>query len=203
MSLRLPLRTGSTLIALVMTLGLALSAAEASEPVVIESSAWTTTGTMKAKVDSLQQQVDVVVTLEFGPSVDLLAGQFRLTVDDGVEPFEIVGVYEERKPGKPSFPDLGDAAAAALGLVPELEGLQLESKIKAKPRWKDGVESIQVAFKIKVKLPVDGEVMSIAVGYKGEGGRIEWPFDGLHPPHAPRTIGWGEPWPTNLSTWRR
>jgi hypothetical protein len=173
MSVRLPIRTSSTLIALVVALGLAVSTAEASEPVVIESSAWTTTGTMKARVNSLQQELAVVVTLEFGPSVDLLAGQFRLTVDDGVEPFEIVGAYEELKPGKPTFPDLGDAAAAALGLVPELEGLELKSKIKAKPRLKDGVETIQVAFKIKVKLSIEGESMSIAVGYKGDGVRVE------------------------------
>lgn len=172
MSVRLSLRTLSTLIALVLALGLAVSAA-ASEPVVIASSTWNTTGTMKAKVNSLQEELPAVVTLEFGPGVDLLAGQFRLTVDDGVEPFEMVGVYEEPKPGKPIFPDLGDAAAEALGLVPELEGLQLSSKIKARPKLQDGVETIRVSLKIKVKLPLDGESMSIAVGYKGDGVRGE------------------------------
>ena len=79
------------LIALVAALGLVAFAAEASEPVVIESSAWTTTGTMKAKVNSLRQELAAVVTLEFGPSIDLPEGQFRLTVDDGASPFEIVG----------------------------------------------------------------------------------------------------------------
>ena len=174
MSLRLSIRASSMLIALVVALGLAVSASAASEPVVIESSTWTTTGTMKVRVASLRQEVDATVTLEFGPNgVDLLAGQFRLTVDDGVSPFEVVGTYEESKPGKPIFADPGDAVAAAFELPPELEGLELKSKIKARPRLKDGVETIRVAFKVKVKLSIEGESMSIAVGYKGDGGRVE------------------------------
>lgn len=173
MTLRFPILSRSTLLALLMTLGLLVTAAEASEPIVIESSTWTTTGTMKARVDSVKEELEVVVTLEFGPSIDLLPGQFRLTVDDGTDPFSFVGVYEETTPGKPTFPDLGDAVAEALELAPDLPDLQLSSKIKARPRLKDGVETVRVAFKIKVKLSVDGEPMSIAVGYKGEGGRVE------------------------------
>ena len=173
MSLRLPLRMSPKLIALVAALGLIAFAAEASEPVVIESSAWTTTGTMKAKVNSLRQELAAVVTLELGPSIDLLEGQFRLTVDDGVSPFEIVGLYEEIKPGKPIFPDLADQFAEAVGLVPELEGMSLSSKIKAKPKLKDGVETIKVSFTFKVKLSIEGESMAITVRYKGEGTRVE------------------------------
>src|SRR5262245_50599731 len=100
MMVPLPLRASSLLIALVVALGLTVSAARASEPVVITSSTWTATGTMKARVNSLQQSVTAVATLEFGPSLDLLAGQFRLTVDDGTSPFSVVGTYEETKPGK-------------------------------------------------------------------------------------------------------
>jgi hypothetical protein len=164
----------SKLIALVAVLGLAASAAAASEPVVIESSAWTTTGTMKVKVNSLKQEVEVGATLEFGPNgVDLLPGQFRLTVDDGVSPFEIVGTYDELKPGKPTFDDVADQVAAALGLVPELQDLELSSRIKAKPKLKDGVETIRIAFKFKVKLSIEGQSMNIAAGYKGEGARLQ------------------------------
>ena len=174
MTLRLPIRTSSILIALVVALGLTVSAARASEPVVIASSTWTTTGTLKARVNSLQQSVTATVTLEFGPNgVDLLAGQFRLTVDDGANPFQIVGTYDETKPGKPTFPDLGDAVAAALGVVPDLPDLQVTSKIKAKPKSKDGVETTRLAFKIKVKLSLDGVPMGIAVTYKGDGPRVQ------------------------------
>jgi len=174
MKVRLPIRASSMLIALVVALGLPVSAAKASEPVVIESSTWATMGTMKVQVDSQQQSVVAVVTLEFGPNgVDLLAGQFRLTVDDGVDPISFVGVYEELKPGKPTFPDLGDVVAAAMGLAPDLPDLQLATKISAKPKSKDGVETIRVGFKIKVKLSIDGVPMSIAVAYKGDGSRVE------------------------------
>lgn len=175
MSVRLPIRMSSKLIALVAALGLAASAAEASEPVVIESSAWTTTGTMKAKIDSFEEELVVVATLEFGPNgFDLLEDQFRLTVDDGVEPVVIVSTYYESKPGKPTFDDLADEVAAALelDLVPELQEFDLTSKLKAKPKLKDGVETIKIRFKIKLKLSLDGESMNMAFGYKGEGTRV-------------------------------
>jgi hypothetical protein len=175
MSARFPIRVHSKLIALVAALVLVAFAAEANEPVVIESSAWTTTGTMKVKVNSVQQELGATVTLEFGPSVDLLEGEFRLTVDDGLEPFELVGPYEELEPGKPTFSDLGDVAAEALGLVPVpgLPDFEVSSKIKAKPKLEVGVETIKIAFKIKVKLSIEGESMSLTVGYKGEGARAE------------------------------
>jgi hypothetical protein len=173
MSIPVATRLLSTLTVFVMTLGLAVSAAAASEPVVIESSAWTTLGTMKARVNGLKQELAVVVTLEFGPGVDLLAGQFRLTVDDGVEPFSIVGPYQEEKPGKPSFGALSDQIAAALGVAPELEGLDIKARVRARPKLRDGVETMRVSFKFKLKLSLDGESMSIAVGYKGEGVRAE------------------------------
>ena len=174
MMVRLPIRMTSTLIALVMALGLAVSAAAVTEPVVIPSTTWTTTGTMKVKVGPLSQEVAATVTLEFGPNgVDLLDGQFRLTVDDGVDPVSFVGVYEELKPGKPTFPDLGDIVAAAMGIAPDLPGLEVSTKIKAKPKLKDGVETIRIAFKIKLKMSIEGQSMSIAVGYKGDGGPVE------------------------------
>jgi hypothetical protein len=163
------------LLAMAATLAMAASIAQAAEPVAIPGSAWSTAGTMKAKVESLKQELEVGVTLEFGPGVGLLSDQFRLTVDDGVAPFEFVGTYLESKPGKPSFDDLGEEALLALGLVPELQGLELSSKIKARPKLKDGVETIKVAFKIKAKIPIAteefGDSMSVAVDYKGEGGR--------------------------------
>ena len=177
MSVRPLIRMSSKLLALAATLALAASVAQASEPVAIPGSAWTTAGTLKAKVESFKAEFVAAVTLEFGPTVDLSPNQYRLTVDDGVAPFEFVGTYYESKPGKPSFDDLGDdVLAAALGLVPELQGLELSSKIKARPKLKDGIETIKVAFKIKAKVPIAiepfGESMSIAVRYVGEGGRI-------------------------------
>jgi len=180
MSVRPPVRMSSRLLALAAALALNASVAQASEPVVVESSAWSTTGVMKAKVDTLKEELEVLVTIEFGPSVDLLADQFRLTIDDGVEPFEIVGTYDESKLGKPSFNDLGEDVFEALGLLPPPElgefDIDLVSQIKATPKLKDGVETIKVAFKIKVKLSVGvgplEESMSIGVGYKGEGARV-------------------------------
>jgi hypothetical protein len=170
----------SKLLAMAATLALAASVAQAAEPVAIPGSAWMTAGTLKAKVESFKEEFVAAVSLEFGPTVDLSANQFRLTVDDGVDPVEVVGTYVESKPGKPSLDDLGDdVLAAALGLVPGLQGLELSSKIKAKPKLKDGVETIKVTFKIKAKVPIPiepfGESMRIAIGYKGEGGRIVTP----------------------------
>lgn len=57
--------------------------------------------------------------------------------------------------------------------MPELQDLALSSKIKAKPKLKDGVETIKVSFNFKVKLSIDGESMTISVRYKGEGTRVE------------------------------
>jgi hypothetical protein len=48
----------------------------------------------------------------------------------------------------------------------------LTSKLKAKPKLKDGVETIKLRFKIRLKLSLAGESMKMAFGYKGEGGRI-------------------------------
>ena len=55
--------------------------------------------------------------------------------------------------------------------MPELE-FDLTSKLKAEPKLKDGVETIKLRFKIKLKLSLAGESMKMAFGYKGEGGRI-------------------------------
>jgi len=178
MSVRLPIRMSSTLLAVAATLAMAASVARAGEPVAVGASAWTTTGTMKAKVDSLKDELEVEATIEFGPSIDLLSDQFRLTIDDGVEPIEIVGTWDESKLGKPYFHDLEDDVYAALGLLPELEelGIELTSQIKATPKLKDGVETIKIAFKIKVKVSIGiepfEESMAVGVGYKGEGTRI-------------------------------
>ena len=68
------------------------------------------------------------------------------------------------------FDDLADEVAAALGLMPELQEFDLTSKIKAKLKLKDGVETIKIVFKFKVKLE---ESMDIAIGYKGDGARVQ------------------------------
>jgi len=173
MSIRFALGMSSKLIAFVAALGLAATAAHAGDPVVIASTTWSTTGTMKAKVASLTQSADAQVTIEFGPSVDLLDGQFRLTVSGGITPFEIVGTYQESQPGKPIFDALEDDVAAALGLVPQLQNLDINSQFKATPKLKDGVETIRLGFKIRVKLSFEGQSMSIAVAYKGEGSHAQ------------------------------
>lgn len=136
-----------------------------ADPVDIQGSFWVLDGLLKTKVQRAGR-TDEPVYLEvyFGPQevltpgghdIDLAANEVLVYIEGEEDFFDILGTYTANKKGKPRItPDLQYAEDEYELLLPGVVDLT-KLKIKAKPRNKNGIETIKV--KGKAKLFVEAE----------------------------------------------
>lgn len=187
-------RAVSTLLILALGAILVAPPTEAGPALDIPGSVWSGTGAAKVKVSAMGESDSskgpVAVLLEFGPVNGLADGEFRLTLDDGVDALELGGTYSldarqrpvmvlDQSAAETAFLDLWDRVVDEFfsGLLLPTPDITIDRLVlKARPKAKSSGDMVRPALRskwyldfailgtpvhVKMKLSLDGKCFRV------------------------------------------
>lgn len=170
----------------VVFLSIAGSPGHGADPIDIQGSSWSTRGTLETRIKKFGKvRFSADLDLLFGPqvvSVDteyipLGANQVLLILREGDTETLMPGTYTTNNKGKPTLLLDGERVEEAIEMFLEVEGQVNLQKLKvvARPKSKQGQETIKVRLRNKFTVTAEGTTILVRQSYKGVGSRLPAP----------------------------